>query len=65
MTKPHSPINQLILDCKDLSMFPIARVENGWKVIDLREGFCRHPRIYKTKRSAQVAICSVVRKAMQ
>jgi hypothetical protein len=46
-------------------MFPITRVENGWKVIDLREGFCHHPRIYKTKRSAQVAICSVVRKAMQ
>ena len=65
MTKPHSPIDQLILDSKDLSQFPITRVAGGWQVIDQREGFCHHPRIFKTKRSAQVAICSVVKQAMQ
>jgi hypothetical protein len=64
MQKPHSPINQLILDCKDLSMFPITRVAQGWQVIDLREGFCPHPRIFKTKRAAEVAICVVVKQAM-
>ena len=65
MKKPHTPINQLILDSKDLSIFPITRVAQGWQVIDLREGFCNHPRIFKTKRAAEVAICAVVRQAMQ
>jgi hypothetical protein len=64
MRNPHTPIDQLILDSKDLSMFPITRVAQGWQVIDQREGFCHHPRIFKTKRAAQVAICSVVRQAM-
>jgi len=64
MKKPHTSIDQLILDSKELSMFPITRVQHGWQVIDLREGFCHHPRIFKTKRSAQVAICSVVKQAM-
>lgn len=64
MRNPHTPINQLILDSKDLSMFPITRVAQGWQVIDQRDGFCPHPRIFKTRRAAQVAICAVVRQAM-
>jgi hypothetical protein len=64
MKKPHTSIDQLILDSKELSMFPITRVQHGWQVIDLREGFCHHPRIFKTKRSAQAAICAVVKQAM-
>lgn len=62
MTKPHTPINLLILDSKDLSAFPIVRVAQGWQVTDLRDG---QVRIYKTKRAAQVAICAVVKWAMQ
>jgi hypothetical protein len=65
MTKPHTSINQLILDNKDLSMFSIVRVNQGWQVTDSRDGFCNHPRIYKTKRAAQLAICAVVKQAMQ
>jgi hypothetical protein len=69
MTKPHTTINQLILDTKDLSMFPITRTiyagKRVWQVTDLREGACPIPRFFKTKRAAQVAICAVVKKAMQ
>lgn len=69
MTKPHTPINQLILDTKDLSMFPITRTtyagKRVWQVTDLREGACTVPRFFKTKRAAQVAICAVVKQAMQ
>jgi hypothetical protein len=66
MTKPHTPINQLILDTKDLSMFPITRTTFAgrlvWQVTDQRTGQVRH---YKTKRAAQCAICAVVKQAMQ
>ena len=65
MRKPHTPINQLILDTKDLSMFPITRTTFAgrlvWQVTDQRTGQVRH---YQTKRAAKVAICSVVRQAM-
>jgi len=65
MRKPHTPINQLILDTKDLSMFPITRTTYAgrlvWQVTDQRTGQVRH---YQTKRAAKVAICSVVRQAM-
>jgi hypothetical protein len=66
MTKPHTPINQLILDTKDLSMFPITRTTYAgcpvWQVTDQRNDQVRH---YKTKRAAQLAICAVVKQAMQ
>ena len=62
MRKSHTPINQLILDTKDLSQFPITCVAQGWQVTDLRDG---QVRIFKTKRAAQVAVCVVVRWAMQ
>lgn len=69
MTKPHSPINHLILETKDLSMFPIMRTTFGgkrvWQVTDLRDGKNSQTYFYKTKRAAQVAICSVVKQAMQ
>lgn len=69
MTKPHSPINQLILDTKDLSMFPITRTiyagKRVWQVTDQREGACPVPRFFKSKRAAQVAVCAVVKQAMQ
>jgi hypothetical protein len=65
MTKPHTSINQLILDTKDLSMFTITRTTfecwKVWQVTDQRTGQVRH---YDTKRAAQVAICSVVKEAM-
>ena len=66
MKKPHTPINQLILATKDLSRFPIARIIHRdykcWQVTDALTGDVRR---YKTKRDAEVAICSVVRQAMQ
>jgi hypothetical protein len=65
MTKPHTPINQLILDTKDLSMFTITRTTfkqwRVWQVTDERNGQVRY---YQTKRAAQVAICAVVLQAM-
>jgi hypothetical protein len=65
MTKAHTPINELILQRKDLSRFPITRITEGskcWQVQDLATGAVRQ---YKTKRAAQAAICAVVRQAMQ
>ena len=66
MQKPHSPINQLILATKDLSRFPIARIIHRdykcWQVTDSLTGDVRR---FKTKRAAEVAICAVVRQAMQ
>lgn len=65
MTKPHTPINELILQRKDLSRFTITRITEGskcWQVQDLATGAVRQ---YKTKRAAQAAICAVVRQAMQ
>jgi hypothetical protein len=65
MKKTHTPINQLILDTKDLSLFPIKRIINGdvkyWEVTDLRNG---RKMQYKTKRNAELAICSVIKFAM-
>lgn len=65
MRKPHTPINALILATKDLSRFPMARIIHRdykcWQVTDLETGDVRR---YKTKRSAEVAICAVVRQAM-
>lgn len=65
MKKAHTPINQLILDTKDISMFPITRITTGdakyWLLTDLRNGQTRH---YKTKHTAQLAICAVIRTAM-
>ena len=65
MKKQHTPINQLILDTKDISMFPITRITIGdakyWLLTDLRNGQTRH---YKTKHTAQLAICAVIRTAM-
>lgn len=66
MQKPHTPINQLILSSKDLSMFPITRIIDAdykcWQVTDTRNGDTRR---FKTKRAAEVAICCVVKQAMQ
>lgn len=66
MKKQHTPIDQLILEMKDLSMFPIERIitadEKYWLVTDLRNGQTRH---YKTKYNAELAICSVVKWAMK
>ncbi len=64
--KRHSEINELILTEKDLTMFPIVRVNNGtekyWQVTDLRSGVVRR---YRTRFEAETAICSVVRFAME
>ena len=64
--KRHSEINELILTHKDLTMFPIVRVNHAtgksWKVTDLRSGSVRH---YRTRFEAEVAICSVVRFVME
>lgn len=50
-------------------MFTITRIIIGgqkvWEVVDQREGKGYAPRYFKTKRAAQVAICSVVKQAMQ
>ena len=67
MKKVHSAIDQLILDTKDLSMFPIRRVISesgkGWEVSDLREGK-NSVRVYRTKFNAEQAICSVIKFVM-
>jgi hypothetical protein len=64
--KRHSKINQLILTHKDLTMFPIVRVNDGtdkyWQVTDVRSGSVRR---YRTRFEAETAICSVVRFAME
>ena len=65
MQNQHSAINQLILESKDLSMFPITRVvtESGkyWRVVNNQTGTVCD---YRTKFAAQTAICSVVRRMM-
>ena len=66
MKRQHTPINQLILDTKDISMFPIERIitadEKYWLVTDLRTGATRQ---YKTKYNAELAIVLVIRSAMK
>ncbi|CAB4134759.1 hypothetical protein UFOVP1226_35 [uncultured Caudovirales phage] len=68
MKKQHTPINQLILDTKDLSMFPIERIitadDKCWRVVDLRGTECK-TYTYKTKHNAELAICAVIRLAMK
>ena len=65
MKKQHSTINQLILETKDLSSFPITRVvtESGkyWRVLNNQTGTVCD---YRTKFAAEIAICSVVRRVM-
>jgi len=66
MKKVHTAIDQLILDTKDLSMFPIKRVvtefEKYWEVSDLRKAV--YTRRFYTKFGAEQAICSVIKTAM-
>jgi len=68
MKKQHTPINQLILETKDLSMFPIERIVSAdnkcWRVTDLRGIECT-TYTYKTKHNAELAICAVIRSAMK
>lgn len=69
MARKHSPLNQLIVDQKDLSMFPIVRVNEGtakyWQVTDLRPGSSYGSmRRYRTRLQAEEAICSVVRRSV-
>ncbi len=63
MKKVHTAFNRLVLDTKDLSMFPIKRVvtesEKYWEVTDLRKGK-NYVRKYRTKFNAELAICSLV-----
>lgn len=64
--KSHTAINQLILDTKDVAMFPIVRVNTGtekyWQVTDLRSGSVRR---YRTRFEAETAVCSVIKFAME
>lgn len=66
MKKTHTPINQLILDTKETSAFPITRINTPdakyWLVTDLRNGQTRQ---YKTKHAAELAITTVIKFAMQ
>ena len=61
--KVHTAFNRLVLDTKDLSMFPIKRVvaesEKYWEVTDSRNGK-NYVRKYRTKFNAELAICSLV-----
>ena len=63
MRKVHTAFNRMVLETKDLSMFPIRRVvtdtEKYWEVSDLRKGK-NYVRKYRTKFEAELAICSVV-----
>jgi hypothetical protein len=68
--RKHSPMNELILFGLDLSMFPIERVitptEKFWQVTDLRAGRTNGDvRKFPTRFDAELAICSVVRYAME
>lgn len=68
MRKIHTPIDQLILETKDLSAFQIRRVvnesDNHWEVSDMREGK-NYVRKYRTKFNAEQAICAVIKFAMK
>lgn len=68
MRKVHTGIDQLILETKDLSVFPIRRVvtdtEKYWEVSDLREGK-NYVRKFRTKFNAEQAICAVVKASMK
>lgn len=63
----HTGIDQLILETKDLSVFPIRRVvtesQKYWEVSDLREGN-NYVRQYRTKFNAEQAICAAIKFAM-
>ena len=68
MREVHTGIDQLILETKDLSVFPIRRVvtetEKYWEVSDLREGN-NYVRKYQTKFRAEQAICAAIKYAMK
>jgi len=65
MKKQHTPINQLILETKDTSMFTIERIITAdakyWLLTDLLTGSTRN---FKTKYNAEIAIISVIKYAM-
>lgn len=63
MSKVHTPIDQLILDIKDMSRFSIARLEDEkcWIVCDEKTGDLRK---YRTKFNAEQSICAVIKSAM-
>jgi hypothetical protein len=66
MKRNHTPINQLILETKDLSMFTIERIITAdakyWLLTDLRTKSTRN---FKTKYNAELAIVAVVKWAMK
>jgi hypothetical protein len=68
MRKVHTEIDQLILETKDLSVFPIRRVvtetEKYWEVSDLREGK-NYVVGFQTKFRAEQAICAAIKFAMK
>ena len=67
MRKVHTAIDQLILETKDLSMFPIKRVvtefEKYWEVTDLRKA--AYTQRFHTKFGAEQAICAAIKVAMK
>lgn len=69
MRKTHTNINRLILDSKDVSMFPITRTVLGskkvWAVTDQRDPANHKTFYYSTKFAAEEAICFVVKRAMK
>jgi ribosomal protein L7/L12 len=66
MSKVHTAVDQLILETKDLSMFPIKRVvtefEKYWEVTDLRKAV--YTQRYRTKFGAEQAVCAAIKTAM-
>ena len=68
MKKVHTSIDQLILDTKDLSYFPITRIvtEDGdkyWQVENKWDS-CGKKVWFRTKFNAELAICYRIRKIM-